>query len=186
MIIKTADKLHQLAKEILMAAGADERNAEGVAEHLVLSNLSGVDTHGVWHLPGYVTAIEAGEIVPTAWPDILRETPATALVTGNWTFGQVAAKVAMEVAISKAQELGMAVVGLVQCHHIGRLGHVGMWIVGTVPVLAARPHQPAEDQSHSGIGRLHHGNSSFIRQHTARALISETTIRSSECAALRR
>jgi LDH2 family malate/lactate/ureidoglycolate dehydrogenase len=29
----------------------------------------------------------------------------------------------MEVAMSKAQEHGMAVVGLVQCHHIGRLGH---------------------------------------------------------------
>ena len=123
MIIKTADELHELVRKIFMAAGADERNASGVAEHLVLANLSGVDTHGVWHLPGYVAAIKAGEIVPTAWPEIQSETPTSALVTGNWTFGQVAAKYAMEVAIEKSKEHSVAVVALVQAHHIGRLGH---------------------------------------------------------------
>lgn len=123
MIVKTADELHELTKRILIAAGTDDRNADGVVEHLVQANLSGVDTHGVWHVGGYVAAIKAGEIVPTAWPEISKETAASALVTGNWTFGQVAAKYAMGVAIEKARAHDMAVVGLVQCHHIGRLGH---------------------------------------------------------------
>ena len=35
MIIKTGDELHQLVKNALLAAGADESNAEDVAEHLV-------------------------------------------------------------------------------------------------------------------------------------------------------
>ncbi len=46
-----------------------------------------------------------------------------ALVTGNWTFGQVAARFATERAIEIARDHGVAVVGLVQCHHVGRLGH---------------------------------------------------------------
>ena len=90
MIIKTADELYELVRKVLLAAGADERSADGVAEHLVSANLSGVDTHGVWHLPGYVAAMQANEITPTDWPKILIENPTSALVTGNWTFGQVA------------------------------------------------------------------------------------------------
>ena len=120
---KSADELYELARQILLAAGADERNADGVAEHLVSANLSGVDTHGVRHLPFYVEEIRAGAIVPTTWPTIVNESPNAALVTGNWTFGQVTAKYAMEVAIGKAREHDLALVGIVQTHHIGRLGH---------------------------------------------------------------
>ncbi len=123
MIIKTADELYELVRKIFLKAGADERNANGVAEHLVSANLSGVDTHGVWHVPRYVAAIKTGELVPTTSPEILSETPTTALITGNWTFGQVGARYAMEVAIEKASEHNVTVVSLVQAHHIGRLGY---------------------------------------------------------------
>ena len=43
-------------------------------------------------------------------------------MTGNWTFGHVAAKYAMEVAIEKARTQNVAVAGIVQANHIGRLG----------------------------------------------------------------
>ena len=45
-----------------------------------------VDTHGVWQLAGYVERIGMEGINPTAWPEILAETPSSALVSGNWTF----------------------------------------------------------------------------------------------------
>ena len=100
----SAEELDSLVRRILLAAGADERNASRVAEALVSSNLSAVDTHGVFHLPGYVSHIRDGQLVPTAWPEIVQETPNTALVKGNWTFGHVVAKYTMEVAIRKARE----------------------------------------------------------------------------------
>ena len=115
-------ELRSLVSSILRAAGADARNADRVAEALVSSNLAGVDTHGVMHLPGYVKAIGNDEIVPTAWPEVLSETPATALVSGNWGLGHVTAKYAMELAIEKGREQGIAIVGTVQTNHIGRLG----------------------------------------------------------------
>jgi len=123
VVTKTAEELHELVTKILLAAGADERNADGVAEHLVRANLSGVDTHGIWQLPGYVAQIQAGQIVPTAWPEVLRQGANSILVTGNWTFGQVAARYAMASAIEKARENEVAVGLLVQAHHIGRVGH---------------------------------------------------------------
>ncbi len=106
-----------------MAAGADARNAQIVANHLVLANSSGVDSHGVWHVPSYVAAIRGGVIVPTARPEVIRETATSALIKGNWTFGHVAAEFAMEQAIHKAAQAGIAVAAVVQDNHCGRLGH---------------------------------------------------------------
>ncbi len=123
MITKTAEELQHFGVRALMAAGADRENAEITTEHLVRACLSGVDSHGIQHLPGYVVDIQKGWIAAKAKPAILKETPSSALVTGRWTFGQVAAKWAMEVGIRKARQHDVAVVGLVQCHHIGRLGH---------------------------------------------------------------
>lgn len=119
---KSADELKQLVKEMLVAVKTDEANAAIVANHLISANLSGVDTHGVWQLPGYIAAIQAGELDPAARPEIVRETNTSALVSGNWTFGQVVAKFAIEKAIAKAAKHDVSVVGLVESHHIGRLG----------------------------------------------------------------
>ena len=79
VVVKAAPELQDMVERIALGAGADTRNAERVSEALISANLCGVDTHGVWHLPGYVERIRAEEIIPTAWPGILAETPTTAL-----------------------------------------------------------------------------------------------------------
>ncbi len=123
MIVKSAAELTALTTRILLAAGATPYNARGVAEHLVLANLSGVDSHGVWHLRGYVEHIQDGQLDPAARPEVVKETPTSVQVSGNWTFGHIAARCAMEQAIEKSAEHNVAIAGLVQSNHIGRLGH---------------------------------------------------------------
>ena len=123
MTTKTVEELHGQALRVLLAAGADRHNAEIVAAHLVLADLSGVDSHGVWHLRGYVEAIQEGAILPAERPETLTETASSALISGHWTFGQTAGSYAMDVAIAKAREHGIAVTSVVQKHHLGRLGH---------------------------------------------------------------
>jgi len=122
VVVLSADELRDVARSTLKAAGADQPTADRLAEALVSSDLSGVGTHGVWRLPEYVAAIKAGDIVPTAQPEILFETPTTALVSGNWAFGQVTAKYATELAIAKAEKQNIAVAGIVKAYHIGRVG----------------------------------------------------------------
>lgn len=121
MVIKPAG-LKRLVREILIHSGASQPNAECVADHLVSANLSGIDTHGVWHVPIYVNSIRVGELMPAATPELSFETATAILVKGNWTFGQVAARYAMERVIAKVKQSGIAVASLVQAHHIGRLG----------------------------------------------------------------
>ena len=123
MITKKADDLYILVKEIFTKAGSKVHNAEDLADHLILASLSGVDTHGIWHVLRYLNSIRDGEILPSSIPEIVKETPTSALIKGNWCFGQVSAKYAMKVAIEKAKQSNIAAVGLVKTHHIGRLGH---------------------------------------------------------------
>ena len=123
MVTKQARELRQIVLDILGAAGASDVNAAEVAEHLVIADMSGVVTHGVTQLSGYVDAIRADQLLPRARPETLKELDGGALVTGNWTFGQVAAKYATELGIKKAGAAGVALASVVQSHHIGRLGH---------------------------------------------------------------
>ena len=58
MVIKKADELRILTSEILLKTGSSSSNARQVAEHLVLANLKGIDTNGIWHIPGYVSDIQ--------------------------------------------------------------------------------------------------------------------------------
>jgi LDH2 family malate/lactate/ureidoglycolate dehydrogenase len=121
-MIASHTELKAIAFDILTRAGASNANADCVAAHLVNANLAGVDTHGVWQLPGYVAAIHRGELLPRETPGSLLDQAAASLVTGNWGFGQVAALEAAEQVIRKAEACGIAVAGIVQSHHIGRLG----------------------------------------------------------------
>jgi len=122
-ILKSAKELEHLTTEIFVAAGASDSNARDVAEHLVRAELSGVVTHGVCHVREYVRNIMDEALVPDSSPEIIVNEPSAALITGNWTFGQVAAKYATNVAIEKAREHGSSVVSIVATHHTGRLGH---------------------------------------------------------------
>jgi LDH2 family malate/lactate/ureidoglycolate dehydrogenase len=124
MVTKSSQELSHVIRTILDAAGADSFNAECVTEHLVASNLCGVDTHGLWHLPLYVEWLRDGQVDATARPEVSEPSmPSAARILGRWAFGQVAARMAMEVAIEKALAAGVAVVTVVEVNHIGRLGH---------------------------------------------------------------
>lgn len=122
MLSFTAEQLRRVSRAAFVATGAPEDIAARVAESLVDANLTGHDSHGVMRIPQYVNGIAQGEIDVRARPEVCRETAVSALVDGHWTFGQVAAGRATQVAIAKARENGVAAVGLIRAHHIGRLG----------------------------------------------------------------
>ena len=162
MRVKTADELHAVVKVILVAAGADEANADRVAEGLVSANLSGVDPHGVFHMQEYVEGIRDGFIVPAAKPEIITETPTTAMITGNWTFGFVTAKFALDLAVSKARAQSIAIVGMVRCGHIGRLGEYAEMAAADGMVSYTWAGGYSEDQQstvpYGGRGKVLHTN----------------------------
>src|SRR2546428_806898 len=71
-MIVTAEALSRASRRALEKVGASPGNASEVADHLVLANLSGVDTHGVIHIPQYIDEIRQGWIDPIAEPTVLQ------------------------------------------------------------------------------------------------------------------
>jgi LDH2 family malate/lactate/ureidoglycolate dehydrogenase len=114
-------RLKALAKAIFVAAKSSETEADLVAENLVRANLCGVDSHGVIRIPDYIEMVDAGKLRPNSIPRIVSERKATASVNADFGYGQVSAKMAMELAISKAKDYGTGTVCVFNCNHVGRL-----------------------------------------------------------------
>src|SRR5438874_3587444 len=117
------DDLRRFAVQLLTAVGASDEEAETIADVLVSANLAGHDSHGVIRIEQYARMVRQGQVVPGAPFEILRRSPASALVDGNWGFGAVVATKATELGIEMAQSTGVAVVSVRRCNHVSRLGH---------------------------------------------------------------
>ncbi len=120
-----AEKLQSLTSDLFVAAGARETDAKLTAEHLVLANLKGHDSHGVVMVPTYVGNIQRGHLNPQAHIEIVKDAGGVLLIDGCTGFGQVVGKEATTVAIDRARENGIACVGLRNAHHLGRIGSYG-------------------------------------------------------------
>jgi LDH2 family malate/lactate/ureidoglycolate dehydrogenase len=114
-------KLIKIVHDIFCAAGASSQDASQVAEILIANHLAGHDSHGILRIPEYLQSVLDGEIAISAKPEMIQETPTSAVVKGNWALGQVVGNFATDIAIKKAREVGVCAVSVVQAAHTGRL-----------------------------------------------------------------
>ena len=116
-------ELRDFIARIFLAAGASDANARTSAAHIAGANLCGVDTHGAWQVAGYVADIRQGLLLADAEPRVVQDDAGALRVAGGWTFGQVAAEFALTEGLKRLRQHAVVVVGVVQCHHLGRVGH---------------------------------------------------------------
>jgi LDH2 family malate/lactate/ureidoglycolate dehydrogenase len=123
MVVTTADELGTMECRILAKAGARVEYAAVVAQHLARANPSGVHSHGVVHLPGYVRDVKQRLLQLTAIPTGRSVGSSSVLLDGHRGSGEFTAPDASGRAIDLADSAGIAAAGLVACHHLGSLGH---------------------------------------------------------------
>ena len=116
-------RLRAAVRAIVERGGSSEREAGLVAEQLVAANLTGHDSHGVGMLPRYVEALGEGGLRVNRQLSVVTDAGALLMLDGNAGYGQVMAFDAMRLGIERAAGHGVAVVGLANSHHIGRIGH---------------------------------------------------------------
>ena len=80
--------LTQIATTILHKAGAELKRAQAVAEHLVIANLKGHDSHGVGMIPSYVKSMMSDLIHPQNDALLTRDSGAVLSFDGNLGFGR--------------------------------------------------------------------------------------------------
>jgi LDH2 family malate/lactate/ureidoglycolate dehydrogenase len=111
---------------IFESMGCSATDAAIATKVLLSADLRGVDSHGVARLSGYVRLWEAGRINATPKIKIVHETPSTAVVDGDGGLGLVVAPFAMDVAISKSENVGTGWVSVKHSNHYGIAGYHAM------------------------------------------------------------
>lgn len=138
--------LREFTTQIFQKAGMPEADAAITADSLVFADLRGTDTHGVTRVNTLVKKLEAGVIKAKPKMKIIKDQGATLMVDGDDAMGQVAAGYAMQLAIKKAAETGISMVGVINSGHIGALAYwpmmalphnmIGLATSNGTPVLA--------------------------------------------------
>ena len=125
MIFSYSD-LSVFTYNIFKAIGCSDEHATIATNALLAADIRGIDSHGVARLSGYVRLWKAKRM--NANPDIkiVHETPSTAVVDGDSGLGLVVAPFAMQVAISKARNVGTGWVSVRNSNHFGIAGYHAM------------------------------------------------------------
>ncbi|WP_418320301.1 malate/lactate/ureidoglycolate dehydrogenase [Piscinibacter sakaiensis] len=122
-VVVMPDALTLAVETLFSQAGSEAREAELVAAQLVGANLTGHDSHGVGMIPRYVEVLLAGDLRLNAHPRPVLDAGAISVLDGEYGLGQVAGFEAMQQAIALAKQHGLALTGLRNSHHLGRIGH---------------------------------------------------------------
>ena len=154
MPVFMAEQLRNVGTKIFLAAGSPVEDAEWVSKLLVKANLVGHDSHGVIRIMQYVKAIQKGDINPDAKTEVVKETRASALVNGNLGFGQIVARKAMEIAISKARKNTCGTVCTYNCYHIGRLADYSGMAAENGMIGVVMANSPRSVAAYGGLDRL--------------------------------
>ena len=140
------ERLRELVFRVIERMGSEKGEAALVAENLVLSNLKGVDSHGVGYLPFYVKARKLGALLPNMQLETIRDTPSIIQFDGKRGYGQRMGKLATEKAIARCREEGVVIMTLRNSHHLGRIGYFGELVaaagLGSVHFVNVVDHPP--------------------------------------------
>ncbi len=122
-----ADALRTWAETVFRKVGVNAEDARLLTDSLIEANLRGVDTHGVTRMMTvYVKRIQTRVVNPVTRLEVLRDRASTALIHCHNSIGQPASAFAMETAIAKARNTGVAFVLTTHSNHYGAAAYWAM------------------------------------------------------------
>jgi len=146
--------LRRTVTQIFEKMGVSPEEAAEAAHVLTMTDLRGVETHGVSNmLRIYVRDYRAGKLDPRPGWRMVRESPGTAVIDAERRLGIIVGPRAMRLAIEKARSVGVGVVTAYNSGHFGAIGHYAMQAVehdmvgvcftgaglSVVPTFASKP-----------------------------------------------
>src|SRR5688572_8579814 len=149
-----AEQIREQLASVLRAWGMSDAHAATTADMMLETDLRGVDSHGISMLPTYDREYRAGRLNVRPTFKTVREGPAFALIDADASLGHPVSVHAMNLAVDKCRQGGVAVVSVFNSHHFGAAGCysriaadrgvIGMVTASTrgvtlVPTFAAEP-----------------------------------------------
>jgi LDH2 family malate/lactate/ureidoglycolate dehydrogenase len=118
------EQLYKITVRLFMGMGYGEKEAAYAADVLVETDRRGVDTHGVVRLDFYHMCVHRdGWINRNAQLQILRDDPPYLMVDADHGLGIIMTPQAVELAIERAKEQGVCVMGIRNSNHFGAAGY---------------------------------------------------------------
>ncbi len=139
--------LRRFCENVLVKVGLSQEDAITVSDSLMFANLRGIDSHGVVRFPFYVRRLKEGGTKARPRIQKIREKPASILIDGDNGMGQVVGMHATKLAMEKAREAGICLVGARGSSHYGVASYytlkmaeadmIGLSMTNGPPVMAA-------------------------------------------------
>ena len=117
------EKLNAFCQDAFEGFGFSPEEAGIIKDVLMMSDMYGIQSHGMQRVVRYHKGIEKGLINIKAKPEVVFETPVSAVVEGHDAMGQLVGHFAMELAIKKAKESGIGIVSARNSNHYGIAGY---------------------------------------------------------------
>ena len=117
------EKLNKFCVECFKGYGFTEEQGQQITDVLLAADLSGIESHGIQRLIRYHKEITSGMVQLQAKPEIVFETPLSAVIEGNDAMGQILGVEAMQLAIDKAKKSGFGMVTVRNSNHYGIAGY---------------------------------------------------------------
>ena len=117
------DTLNTFCHDVFRKFGFNEEQTNIIKDVLLTADLYGIESHGMQRMVRYDKGIEKGTIHPDAKPEVVFETPVSAVIDGHDGMGQLISHFAMEKAIEKAKKTGVGFVSVRNSNHFGIAGY---------------------------------------------------------------
>jgi L-2-hydroxycarboxylate dehydrogenase (NAD+) len=125
-IIISVDQLRAFCEEVFCGFGFNKQDSAIITNVLILSDLFGIDSHGINRLKMYIQQLHSGYIDIRSQPEIVFQTPVSAVIDGKKGMGQLVSTAAMNIAIEKAKISGVAMVTVRNSNHYGIAGYYSL------------------------------------------------------------
>lgn len=113
------DVLNNIVIKTLTKSGVQEKDAQIISDSILFAHRTGKGTHGISRLPIYVKKIKNGSLNPFSEFSVVKDRKAVAVLDAENGFGQLAAHKAVKLAIKKANEFGVGIVGVRNSNNFG-------------------------------------------------------------------
>ena len=108
--------------DIFQRLGCPDATSDAITQHLIDSNLCGMESHGVMRVMQYAERMRDGTMRIDAVPEVRKSKTGVTIIDGGMGNGIPAMKLAYETVTELARESGMAAVSVVETGHTGRHG----------------------------------------------------------------
>ena len=117
------DVLHQFCMDVFQTFGFTVQESDIIQDVLLTADLYGIESHGMQRMVRYHKCIEKGMIHIDAKPEVVFETPVSAVIEAHDGMGQLVGYKAMTMAMEKAKQNGVGIVSVRNSNHYGIAGY---------------------------------------------------------------